>query len=523
MARRPLFWFVVAFTSGVLLADSLAAAPLLFALACVGCLILRGVTRGEHWFQAGIVALALALGGWRCNQARTVTFDDISRVAPVFGTLTGSVASDVDLRGVGNEKSDGGKVRGAFLLAAQTLKIGPRLYNVSGFTQISLPLNSDAPPDVIPRYGETVALTGKIDFPAALRNPGGFDYRAFLARKGIDTTLIIRRPQDWRVVSEASGNPILRFAFALRSQILQNSRDTLPPESAAVLNGILLGSRSDLPPDLRDAFERTGTAHILATAGLHIGIFVGLLFGLLRLGSVGRKHTAVCCLLALVLFAVMAGGRPSVVRASLVAGLFLAGFLLEREPDWWNITAFAALVLLLQSPLLLFDEGFQLSFVTVITLVLLMPIFAPFLSKFRPHFRDSPPVRVRKLIVEYFAACFAVSLAAQFAVAPLMAYYNHEFSPISIFANTTIVPLVAPIFALGFGSFTLAWFRPAFAAPLIVPLEFLLNQVIGLVRWWDALPFSTFSLMSPPVWFLWIWYGVLWAGLWRFQRTSKRE
>ena len=524
MRRRPLFWFVVAFTGGVLLADRFAAAPLFFASGFIACLLLWKITRRERWFQAAIVLLALALGGFRCHEARIMASADAARLAPAFGKITGTIASEVDLRGA---QSEDAKPRAAFTLAAQTLEIGPRIFSVCGFMQVSLPLNAAVPIENIPRYGETVALTGRFDLPEDLRNPGGFDYRANLTRKGIYTALAVRRPEDWRIVSEAGGAPLLRFALALRSRILRHSRSILPPESAAVLNGILLGSRSELPPDLRDAFERTGTAHVLATAGLHIGIFAGLLFSLLRLCSMGRKPATFSCLIALALFAVMAGGRPSVMRAALVAGLFLAGFLLEREPDWWNITAFAALILLLQSPLLLFDEGFQLSFVTVITLVLMMPLFAPFLKKFRPDFRDSLPVRLRKLILEYFAVCFAVSAAAQFAVAPLLAYYSHEISPISIFANATVVPLVAPIFALGFGSFTLGLLRPAFALLLVPPLHFLLNLLIELVRWWDGLPFSAFNLPSPPVWFLWVWYGSLWLLLWRLQagrpRTKKRE
>ena len=426
----------------------------------------------------------------------------------------------------GAEK-DGGTRRAGFTLAAQTVEIRPRIFAVSGFLQVSLPLDSAVSAENIPRYGETVTLTGRFDLPEDLRNPGCFDYRAYLMRKGIYTALAVRRPEDGRVVSEPGGSPFLRFAMALRSRILRHSRTILPPEAAAVLNGILLGSRSELPDDLRDAFERTGTAHVLATAGLHIGIFVGLLFGLLRLFSVGRRAGVLTCLLSLALFAVMAGGRPSVTRATLVAGLFLAGFLLEREPDWWNITALAALILLLQSPLLLFDEGFQFSFVTVITLVLLMPLFAPFLSKFRPDFRDSLPVRVRKLILEYFAVCFAVSAAAQFAIAPLLIYYQNEFSFVSLFANATVVPLVAPIFALGFGSFALGLIRPAFALPLVPLLKFLLDSLIEWIRWWGAAPFGIVFLPSPPAWLLWIWYGSLWLFLWRWQAekrgTKKRE
>src|SRR5205823_14956360 len=101
-------------------------------------------------------------------------------------------------------------------------------------------------------------------------NPGGFDYRAFLERRGIHATLTVRRPEDWRILRTEGGRPWMRPVFALRRAVLQHAYHALPPLRAAVLNGILLGERGDLPGTLNDDFERTGTVHILATAGLHV-------------------------------------------------------------------------------------------------------------------------------------------------------------------------------------------------------------------------------------------------------------
>ena len=506
MGRRPLLWVAMAFAGGVLLADSFAAALPFFAFALPVCLLAFGLTKRRFWLGAAFLLLAALLGGLRYRQAQPTAPNDIARFAPAFTRIIGRVASDAEFSGPQNED---GKRRARFVLAAQSLeretKFGFPRQPVSGFLQVSLPLaapsDSTAPfSDPLPRYGEILTLTGRMDLPEGARNPGGFDARAFLERKGIHATLTVRRAQDGQVlrVVEPNANPLALLAFRLRRGILQSGRDALPPERAAVLNGILLGARSELPAELRDAFERTGTSHVLATAGLHIGIFVWLFFGLLRLLSVGRRPATAACLAALLVFALMAGGRPSVMRAGLVAGLFLAGFLLEREPDWWTVTGFAALILLLQNPLNLFDAGFQMSFVTVITLVLLLPFFARFLAKFRQDFRDPLPVRARKFVLEYFVGCFVLALAAQIAVAPLLAYYQSEISPVGVFANATAVPLIAPIFAFGFAAVWLGAVNPAFASPLYFALNHLLEWLVGLVRGWDGLPFAALSFPAPP-------------------------
>ena len=209
--------------------------------------------------------------------------------------------------------------------------------------------------------------------PQGRRNPGGFDYRAYLARQGIvgiiDAKGLLR-------IGEQGGFLPLSWIEALRirterviDHIYTTSGTAEPSLHAQLLKGILLGKRSDLPTETLDIFRNSGTFHVLAVSGLHVGLVAMFCyFGF----SCFRLPQKVLCLLtiaAVLMYACLIGFRPSVFRASLMAILFLFATLIDRDADLFNLLAFAALVLLLLNPLQVWDVGFQLSFVAVAAIV----------------------------------------------------------------------------------------------------------------------------------------------------------
>ena len=526
MRYRPLVWIAAAFAAGILAAGEHPFLLWILAPLFPVLLLVSVITKRNFWgAAAGLVGLAL-LGFCRYNAAVTMAPNDVARLAPAALTVTGVVVSDVDSAG----KSANGQPEAAlFNLRAEQAEGGPldRAVAVSGEISVHLPLGSKseaAPAErhEIPHYGDTLVLHGTLARPDSVRNPGAFDRRENLARRGIHASLFVPRPEDARALPENAGNPFLQFVFGLRQRILAYGRTSLPVPNGAVLNGILLGDRSDLPPDLREAFESTGTAHILATAGLHIGIALWLLLTLLRGLKVGKRPAHCFAIAALLLFAFMAGGRPSVMRAALVACLFLLGPLLAREPDWWTITALAALILLLYNPCSLFDPGFQLSFVTVITLVLLMPFFAPFVNRIRNQPEGREPVfSFARELKTYLAACFALSLAAWLATWPLQVYYGYQVSLVAWCANMCIVPLVTLIFALGFSAALLFGIAPVLTAPFDVLLNALLTVIVLLVHFWAGQTWGMVNAAPPPVWFLWLYYGALWTTAYHLEKQAK--
>lgn len=403
-----------------------------------------------------------------------------------------------------------------------------------------------------PRYGDIVVVRGRLERPAPIRNPGGFDYAAYLARRGVYATLTAHRYDDWRnlsgsgslgrsaevYASVAAGpnlpgpfdsNPMARFAFAARQVILRHGRRAHDRERAAVLNGILLGDRGDLPGRLNEDFERTGTSHVLATAGLHVGLVVGLLLVGLRTFRIARRPALLLSFLALIVYALMAGGRPSVVRAVIMASVVLIGVLLEREPDLPNTLALAALLLLIFNPQNLFEPGFQFSFATVTSLVLLMPLAIHLVPLAGRRIPDSVwGAAWLRVVVDAFAACFFLALASFIGSAPLVAYYFNDVSLVSMIANTFVVPFIALLIALGFG----AAFAGVIFAPLALPLDHtidaLLNGILFVVRTCSAPSRACVPVASPPLWFLLAYYAAFWGLAYRWQfavqtRTAHDE
>lgn len=528
MAERPLLSLTVLFAAGIFLAMFAPLLVYLVLILLVLCTVLFAVTRRPLW---GLKALWLAFllsGVLRYRVAIQRAPDDVSRLASSFIRLTGRINSEVETA----EKARFQTVHTAlFTLTAQSavLPNGDTL-PVTGDVEVRVSLPSPASATAsndsehLPRYGDTLVLRGRLIVPDGPRNPGGFDYRAYLARRGIYATLTARHPTDWQVLSRGSplDNPVFRLAFVLRERILQSAHEALPPTEASALNGILLGARADLPSDLREAFERTGTTHILATAGLHVGMVVVLVMGFLRRARIARRPALVFGIVALAVYALMAGGRPSVVRAVVVACVTLFGELVEREPDLPNALALAALILLLFNPCNLADIGFQLSFATVITIVALMPLAEDAIQDVRKRFSgEKPGARWSRYAAELIIADFFLAVTAQIGAAPLVAFAYNEFSLVSVLANTLVVPVIALVLGLG----CVAAMLQAVAKPLAwLPFALvrrLLDYVLICVKACAALPGASLNVAAPSWVFLVVYYICVGGLAWRWSARSS--
>ncbi|MDE0084430.1 MAG: ComEC family competence protein, partial [Candidatus Poribacteria bacterium] len=177
------------------------------------------------------------------------------------------------------------------------------------------------------RYGKHLTLTGVLRQPDTQRNPGGFDYRAYLARQNVSGIIYHQGLLD---IGEQSGFPPLRWIEALRlrtEQIIDNAYsglETLPTDAlhAKLLKAILLGKRSDVPSETLDTFRNSGTFHVLAVSGLHVGLVAMFCYIALSTFRIPKKMLSLLTILAVLIYACLVGFRPSVFRASLMAILF---------------------------------------------------------------------------------------------------------------------------------------------------------------------------------------------------------
>lgn len=311
-----------------------------------------------------------------------------------------------------------------------------------------------APPPVGARVAALVRLRPVTSFA----NPGGFDYAAYLARQGILVTAYAGKRSGLRVLGPGELGPWRAWVAGLRER-LSLLLERLPPGPArGLLRALVLGQRGELGGRVRDAFGATGTAHLLAISGLHLGLVWGLAFGLLRLGLAAWpalalrwnavKLAAAGALLPCAGYALLAGGSTPTLRALVMAACLVAALMIDRPYRPAGGLALAALVIGVIWPEAPLTLSFQLSFVAVAAILLAAAPLAAWLGRGER--------RLRGVLLGWLAVSAVVGLA----VWPLTVRHFHQLPLLSLPANALFIPLVGllalPLALLGAG-LALVW------------------------------------------------------------------
>ncbi len=294
--------------------------------------------------------------------------------------------------------------------------------------------------------GEVVLINKIPEVIPAPSFPDEFDYRGFLAKKDIHFRQFIR---SGLVKVDSSNSSGLEFAIDRLGKSLSDLIDQKVEftESKQIANALLLGQKESLDKEIKNAYSETGTMHILAVSGLHVGIIYAiLLLPLKRFKSDSkfRKGYLLTVVGLIWLYAVMTGFSPSVVRASTMFSLVTAGQMRKKKPSIWNVLAFSAMLMMVVEPEVIFDVGFQLSYLAVAGIVGLQPVI---LRWWIPS----------NVVLEYFWQSAAVSLAAQLVTFPLSVFYFHQFPTYFLLANLIVVPIAFLIMAVGVPFLFLGW------------------------------------------------------------------
>jgi len=392
-----------------------------WSLLCAGALAL-GLTSlalalgATRLATAGLLLLAVLLGVVRAI-SDPLPADHIARVA--FGPR-------VSVEGrLAEEPVRWSADRTRLLIDLDGLRDGLDLRTVSGRIQVTL--YGETPPV---GEGQRVALDLKLSPPRAFKNPGAFDYPAFLRREGI---LLVGSGRADSLVALTADDP--PWPVWVKRWAVSTTAGHLPATSAALLGGLLLGEKTGLPPEASEAFRRAGVYHILAVSGFNVALLASSVFFVLSTLGVPRRVTAVVAGAALVGFALVVGGQASVLRATVMGLLLLGALLLDRESQLMNALALAVLLLLAWRPGDLGEPGFQLSFAATAGIIHLAPPLTSWL--------------IGKRWPGWLAAPMAVSLGAQAAVTPVMLVHFNQLSLIGIVANLVVVPMAAVGTTLG--------------------------------------------------------------------------
>ncbi len=356
-----------------------------------------------------------------------------------------------------------------------------------------------------PEFGDELKLFGTAEPIGPPRNPGEFDMRAYLARHDVLRMLFVRYPEDGTLIRHGGGNPILRAAQKSRTWMqnalclgLENS-----PEVQTFLSGIVLGLRHQAPEDIEEPFQQTGTLHLFAVAGLHVGIVATLLWMVATIARLSRKTAAAIIIPLLFFYAAVTGFHVSSLRAATMASILVGGLFFERKVSLGNSLAAAAFVILCWNTSELFSTGFQLSFAVVGTIVLFADPFFRVLQRraapdpFLPQSLVRGPRRWMHSSYEWLCGGASVSLAAWIGSLPLILWYFHLVTPISLLANLVVVPIAFFVLAVALLSLMTTPLLPWVALIFNNANWSLATLVIGIVHLFAQIPGGHFYVGEP--------------------------
>lgn len=337
------------------------------------------------------------------------------------------------------------------------------------------------------RVGEKVRFEAVIENPRNAGNPAEFDVERYMRLKGVSGSVFLP-VGGWQSVG--MGNVSLQMrALALRDDIVKMyEQQGFEGNALSLLAAFSVGEKRGFSQELKEVYSDAGVSHLLALSGLHLGLFYMVVVTLLGFAGGSRKWYIARELFALLLlwvFAFVAGLTPSIVRAAVLFSLVSVGRCLRRDSSSLNSLAFAAMVMLLFSPRLLFDISFQLSFSAVLAIILLTPWINELLG-----------CNKRGRLYRSAVSLLAVSFSAQVGVLPFVWYYFGTFPLYFLFANLLLVPLATVLMTL------VVQLWVTVPVPLVQQcvawlLSWLLAFMNGVVEFVASLPAA--SVMLPQV------------------------
>ena len=493
--RIPLAGIALSSAAGILVAEYWTPDPRYLLVGAFVGLLVACTRRGMPalWLATAAIFAAAHIWQWSDNPARlwAKVLTTQPRTVQVTGVLTGE-PTEISRSATGSAWSS------AMLAESWTIDgkkaAVPAALRVRWFAKTA------------PRYGERWTIDGVINEPQPPRNPGQFNAADWLARQGVFLELRSRQGDYAKLRARDQGSRIHSAALATRDWLLHTLGLGLEGDDGIrkVIAGITLGARDNESESLSESFRLTGTLHLFAVSGLHVGMFGMLLWLVLRPMGLTRRQAILVIIPMLFFYSLVTGAKPSSLRAATMISFALAGFLLDRTVAPGNSLAAAALVLLGYDTNQLFLPGFQLSFCVVASIILLGPPMNRWLAaRLRPD-----PFIPRKLYsaVQQWqaqagritAGTLSVSAASWLGSLPLTVSNFHIVPLLAVPVNMIAVPMAFAILGVSMlslvGGLASSWLAAVFNQTNWA----LTSLLVAFVQWSATLPGSYFHW--PPGW-----------------------
>lgn len=439
----PLIRLLVVFVAGIVTADSFPVTMNQYKLIGVSLLIIALILTIFNWLRTWypsrwIIGFIVMPAVFSAGLLITLRYQTVRMTDPL-ASLPQPQSWIAEITALPDHRANSIRVKANLLSVATSDGMQP----VSTGLLLYLPVNTGK----VPQVGDLIAGVSRlVPVPGPL-NPGAFNYKEYLARKGV-----LRQgwmpAQSFIILDTQAPRTIVYYSELIRSRLLNIiSRKLSDQKVNAVASAILLGYDELLDPELRRTYSGTGAMHVLCVSGLHVGIFYALFAALLFPLSRNRRGETIKTIILLLLiwgYASVTGLSASVARSATMFTFVAIGKGFQRRTSVLNSLLASAFFLLSLNPYLLFEAGFQLSYAAVTGIV----TFQPVLAQWWP---------ARNKIIVYIRDLLTVSVAAQMFTVPIIIAGFHQFPNYFILSNIVVIPLSFLILVSGMATLAFSW------------------------------------------------------------------
>lgn len=469
-----LVYVTFAWVVGILLAVyGLIQTPLfwgVFVGAAVLVLVMLWRTDRRGW---GLLLLVMMLGAWRAsfmpNDSPLTAYHDVGGL-----TVTGVIVTEPDVRDTDTR----------FILQAESLTRLGTTRPIDGrvFVQTNQVRTLAC--------GDRVQVTGWLETPAVYDT---FNYADYLAARQVFS---LTRGAGVETLEMGVACQPMRTLHTLKSNMADTINRMMPEPEAGLLVGILLGNERGLSPQLQADFAATGAAHIIAISGFNMAVLAGVVMGLLNRTPLSDWAAALIALAVIGAYTVLVGANAAVLRAAVMSGVLIVGEAIKRRSYVPASLAFVALLMSVQSPRVLWDVSFQLSFFATLGLALFA---TPFSRWFERGLQAILPRQWASGLAGFLGEPIVVTAAALVMTLPLTALYFQRVSLVQFAVNLLVVPVQSMVLIVGLVATGLAFIVPSVAQVLYWVVMGLLWWTVAVVRWFAGLSFADTVLYLNPL------------------------
>ena len=406
----------------------------------------------------------------------------------------------------------------------------------------------------VPRLvvGDVIRFQSRLHSPHSQLNPGGFNYDAYLRYHGIQavgSVSLSPGSEQFQILTHVT-YPVLDRVDGWRGQMREAALSTLDSRAASVYLALVTGETGFLSQEIRDIFMSSGTTHILSISGSHLGLIGIVAFFVIRMVILAfpsawllrltlrvtpTKIAAALTMPIVAFYALLGGAQVATVRSLLMLGLLLGAILLGRLHHLGTALGVAALVIVAWDPLAPLDLSFQLSFLSVLAIVLILgrvtPAPSPDGRQLEPDMPSgvaggflSQATRVLTSMTKTVRELAVLALAVSVATVPIVAMQFHQIAWVGLISNLIIVPFVGfwlvPIGLLGCLG-TLVTGSPTLPYPMLIQSS--IDGLLWMVHVFASVPGSRWMVMSPPAWQVVLYYGCVTAVVWSANRWFRQS